>query len=415
MNFADSKNALQPEVVMSKALYGKFLRSRVYFVYEGSVPDCQAFQKISTFLSGFDIRIEGVVLDRGFATEPVIATIESFQWKYVIMLPGDTYGHAHMVAAHGMEIRWNSKYIVDDGGGLFGISDRMQLFTNNPRISSISTFFDGVSGSHQSVRLNRKILDEKRRLSQAIAKGRKAAVAKGLQKYIPIEGDGSKRKVVSNYDAWDKAMSVKGFFSMATSDGITAQAANTIYLKRDASEKQYRTLKSQEGCDSTGVHYTAGIYSKHALAFIAGIIRFEIESACQQLNLDINPTIMKLDRIVLISMSDGSYSFVKNLTMPQKELFAKFEISNADMEFFAKDFNYRNTHAVKSQVHAMPEHGKPVIRKKKAGSGRPKFDTSIDESSQLKNKEKPKSKGGRPKGVKDSKPRKTRSDKGKKR
>ncbi len=129
----------------------------------------------------------------------------------------------------------------------------MQLFTNNPRISSISTFFDGVGASRQSVRLNRKILDEKRRLGQAIAKGHKAAVAKGLQKYISIEGD-----------------------------GITAQAANAIYLKKDASEKQYRTLKSQEGCDSTGVHYTASIYSKHALAFIAGIIRFEIKSACQR-------------------------------------------------------------------------------------------------------------------------------------
>ncbi len=60
-------------------------RPITYFVYEGSVPDCQAFQKISTFLSGFDIRIEGVVLDRGFAAEPIIASIESFQWKYVII------------------------------------------------------------------------------------------------------------------------------------------------------------------------------------------------------------------------------------------------------------------------------------------------------------------------------------------
>jgi len=68
--------------------------------------------------------------------------------------------------------------------------------------------------------------------------------------------------------------------------------------------------------------------------------------------------------------------------MPQKELFAKFGISNVDMEFFAKDFNYRNTHAVKSQVHAMPEHDKPVIRKKQAGPGRPKFDISINEASQ---------------------------------
>ena len=36
-----------------------------YFAYNGSVPDCQALQKISVFLNSFHIEIEGVILDRG--------------------------------------------------------------------------------------------------------------------------------------------------------------------------------------------------------------------------------------------------------------------------------------------------------------------------------------------------------------
>ena len=137
-----------------------------YFTYNGSVPDCQAFQKISVFLNSFHIEIEGVILDRGFAVPAVFDSIESYGWKYVIMLPSDVYAHKQMMQDHADEIRWHSDYLLDSG--MFGTADTKQLFRTNERKSRTCLYFDGASGSEQSMKLIRKILSERRKILQPV-------------------------------------------------------------------------------------------------------------------------------------------------------------------------------------------------------------------------------------------------------
>lgn len=401
-------------------------RPVTYFPSEGSVADVKAFQKIASFLSGFDIDVEGVILDRAFATEDVLSAIDSLKWKYVIMLPGDTYGHQKMQEAYASEIRWDSQHIVSDDG-IFGISDRTRLFGTHERISRISLFFDGASSSQQSVRLIKKVNSEKRRIEEAIALGKKAAVAKGCQKYLSIDSSTGKRQVVCDYAKWNLAMSGKGYYSMATSDEIDPLDALSIYRLRDASETQYSILKSQEGCDTTRVHTTAGIKSKMAISFISSIIRTEIMIACKKLNLDTNPTIQKLDRIVLILLPDGSYHEVRNLTRNQTDLLECFGVSQDDFSYFAKEVNHRMTSAINSPVHILPpKEGVVSTNENRKKPGRPpgsknkktlerEHAQALKASMLVENKDPVpiKKKAGRPLGKKDSKPRKQRSDKGK--
>ena len=396
-----------------------------YFPSEGSVADVKAFQKIASFLCGFDMGVEGVILDRAFATEDVLSAIDSLKWKYVIMLPGDTYGHQKMQDAYSDEIRWNSKHVVSDDG-VFGISDRVRLFGNHERVSQVSLFFDGAGSSQQSVRLIKKVNAEKRRLEEAISLGKKAAVAKGCQKYLSIDKSSGKRLVVCDYDKWNLAMSGKGYYSMATSDGLEPADALSIYKLRDASETQYGILKSQEGCNTTRVHTTAGIRSKMAVSFISSIIRTEIMNACQKLGLDTNPFIQKLDRIVLILLPDGSYHEVRNLTRQQADLLGCFGVSQDDFSYFAREVNHRMTSAINSPVHMLPPKGSVPVKNNKRKPGRPPGSKNrktleleqakaIEVSMPVETKvsEPIKKKAGRPLGKKDSKPRKQRSDKGK--
>ena len=385
-------------------------RPITYFTYEGSVPDSQAFQKIATFLGGFQISVEGVILDRGFATENVLSLIDNLKWKYVIMLPGDTFGHVQMVNDYASKIRWKSQFSVGDGG-LFGISDKKQLFVKNPRISTISTFFDGVNGSRQSIKLIKDIKEEKKRLESCITNGKQPEVPKGFKKYLSALMENDKISVRPNYDEWDKSMNAKGFYSMATSDGISPEEADRLYKKRDVSETQFMILKSQEGCHATRVHKTPGILSKFAISFISSIIRFEIEKASKAIDTDTNPEILKLDRIALLYMPNGSYSAVKNMTIVQKALFAQFNILPEDLDYFAQTYNHRKTHAVHSQIHTLPDRTSQVPPTGRRKRGRPR--KIVPEESINPDQPKEKSKGGRPKGSKDKKPRKTRSDKGK--
>ena len=191
-------------------------RPVTYFTYEGSVPDSPAFQRMATFLGGFDIDIEGVILDRGFAVEEVFRTIDENGWKYVVMLPSDTYAHVKMTDEYSETIRWKSRYILADEV-LFGISDKKKLFGNHDRISTICTYFDGSNGSIQSVRISKKILSAKKKVEAAIRAGKRASVGKDLRKYLSIEGEGPGRKVACHFDEWDKSMAGKGYFSLAVS------------------------------------------------------------------------------------------------------------------------------------------------------------------------------------------------------
>lgn len=391
-------------------------RPVTYFVYEGSVPDCQAFQKMATFLGGFNIEIEGVILDRGFAVEDVFRTIAGNNWKYVIMLPSDTSGHVSMMEKYSETIRWKSGYMLDDEV-LFGIADDRKLFGNHKRISRICMYFDGSNGSIQSVRISKQILAAKKKIRKAISEGSRASVAKNLRKYLSIEGEGPARTLIEHYDEWDKCMAGKGFFSLAVSDGITPDQANRLYKMRDTSETQFSILKSQEGGNASRVHKTEGIYSKFMTLFIASIIRFEIEDSCKQLGIDTNPFIQSLDRIALLYTAKDKYEAVRNLTTEQKDLFKLFNMEQDDFEYLSRDFNSRNNTASQNPERKLPDKETPLIVSNSHKKGRhPKkqLDTGADIEIE-KGSSVLKSKGGRPKGKKDSKPRKSRSDKGKKR
>ena len=393
-------------------------RPVTYFVYEGNVPDSQSIHRVIVFLAGFNIEIEGVVLDKGFAVESVFAAIVEHHWKYVIMLPDDTYGHLEMVKEYSEAIRWKAEHILEDEV-LFGISDKKQLFKYTDRISNICTYFDGSGGSMQSIRLSKKILTEKKKVQNAIIHGKRASISTNLRKYLSIVGEGSDRKIVENYDAWNNRMASNGYFSLAVSDDITPNEGNRIYRSRDTSETQFGILKSHEGGNTTRVHKTEGIYSKFALTFISSIIRFEIEFECKELGLDTNEVIQGLDRIALLYTAEDKYESIKNLTSDQQKLFACFNMYQDDFDYLARDFNKRNKTATKNPERKLPDKTEPLIIKNSHKKGRKKqldIDTNnVIASPNDRNQSSEKSKGGRPYGKKDTKPRKPRSDKGHKR
>lgn len=412
--FPKSHNTNKTVVGYMYAVDAQTGRPVTYFTYEGSVPDSPAFQKMATFLGSFHIDIEGVILDRGFAVEEVFRTIALNNWKYVIMLPTNTDGHTKMADEYSETIRWKSQYILDDEV-LFGISDTKKLFGTHERVSSICLYFDGSNGSIQSVRLSKQILAAKKKIKKSISSGSRASVAKPLRKYLSIEGEGADRIIVEHFDEWDKCMAGKGFFSLAVSEGITPNQANRLYKMRDTSETQFCILKTQEGGHATHVHKTEGIYSKFAVLFIASIIRFEIEKSCKELGIDTNPFIQSLDRIALLYTAADKYEAVRNLTTEQKELFKLFNVEQDDFEYFSRDFNSRNNTLTKNPERKLPDKKLPLIIINSHKKGR-------QPKEQLTNEHKvncttaasgTKSKGGRPKGKKDSKPRKPRSDKGK--
>ena len=190
---------------------------------------------------------------------------------------------------------------------------------------------------------------------------------------------------------------------------------------RDTSETQFSILKSQEGGSASRVHKTEGIYSKFALSFLSSIIRFEIEVSCKKLNLDTNPTIQNLDRITLLYTAANKYEATRNLTTEQKILFNLHGLNQDDIAYLARDYNKRNSSPIKNPNRTMLDNQLPLLISNSHKRGRKSkakmYEEVISTGTIVGHDEivSTKSKGGRPKGRKDSQPRKPRSDKGKKR
>ena len=71
-----------------------------WFVNNGSTPDCKAFDEVIKFLGDDGIGVEGVILERGFASNDVINAMTACNLDYVVMLKGKFGGIRAMFEAH---------------------------------------------------------------------------------------------------------------------------------------------------------------------------------------------------------------------------------------------------------------------------------------------------------------------------
>ena len=353
-----------------------------WFVNDGSMVDSKAFQEICQFMADYGMSIKGVILDRGFASMNVINMVEACGYDYIIMLPGDTYGHKLMMKEHADDVRWQVKNAVSKKG-VFGVSEEKQLFGQHTYMTNINLFFDGAGGSIRSIDLLHKVMAARESIEEKIHAGVRATVPVKLKKYLEIVGEGSHRKVICDYDAWQIDMDGKGFFSIADSSGFGAAEVYDIYHKRDASETQYMIMKSMEGFGITRVHRMSGIYSKLAICFVASILRNQIMRGCISRDMDTNRALREINRIKLQLVENVGYHPVENYSDRQKGILAEFDIYPESFKPIAKVFTHRITSDINSQEQKMPSD----ILGETPRKGRPK---KQDES------DKPRKKRGRP-------------------
>ena len=387
-----------------------------YFVYAGSGPDQQAFHQIALFLGKANIRIKGLIMDAGFCTDRVIATAEECSFEYVIMMHNNFMGHVEMQSLYGDIIKWDPEFAVSDDG-VFGKSEKRQIFKTHTRKGYVNLYFDGVRGSRQSIELTKDIRTEKRRLDRLIEKGRTPTVDRTLKDFIFIRDICGRKEAAYNFDNWRKTASTKGFFSILSSSDFGAEETLSTYRFRDSSETRYSILKSQEGLDTTRVHSTESIYAKFAIGFVESIIRYEIEAACRSLNLDTNAMIHKMDRIHIFLAPGHEYMFSRSVRKDQEQLLKCFGITPKHFEVLASEVNYRMDSGYKNRYRALPGKDDPkgIDKKKEGRLNNPSCHseeiskTPEDANTDYSYPENERKKPGRKKGTKDSYKRKRRT------
>ena len=136
-----------------------------------------------------------------------------------------------------------------------------------------------------------------------------------------------------------------GYFSIITSDKMTAEEALTLYKSRDSSEKLFRADKSYLGNGSIRVHGNESAEAKIFIEFVALIIRSKIytllkdasENADSVQNYMSVPAALKeLEKIEMVCQGDGVYRLDHAITKAQKEILSAFYITEDEVKARAK-------------------------------------------------------------------------------
>ena len=365
-------------------------RPVTWFVNNGSMADAKTFGGIFQFLAGSSIGIEGVIIDRGFATTEILEMIAAQGIDYVVMLKSSSSGCREMLGRYAGEIRWNTRYGIGRHA-VFGTTDRARVFAGSESESCIALVFDAANACERSIKLYDKVWDAAGLIrAQLPAPVGEVQIPPKMEKYFSLQtADGQVVAVEFNHEAWQLALDGKGYCAIASSRERTAAEIFRLYRLRDSVEKLFSMVKSQLGYDALRVHSDAAMEGKLAVCFIACILRTEIMLACRKHDWDTNCVIRQMSRITLNLGTNNQYHFSCNIQDKAKAVLGEFGVSPSHFVKLADEVNNDADNPIFSQKRELPSI-EPVQKRR---GGRPRKQVSEEEN-------KPKRKPGRPKGSK---------------
>ena len=297
-------------------------------IYRGGMVDGKAMQGIINFLTECKIKVKGVTLDRGYCDETCVSFLRNNNIEFEIMLKGNTSGYVNAVEELGEVIKFNTDYLVEDAC-MFAAQSRFKIFNSSEQQDYITIFYDYVNAAERIADLQKKMFKEKNRLIECIANGEDAPkVAEKYKELLSIEKVGDLSTVVINKEELQKSIQKKGLSGIASSTPETPSQINRRYVCRNSSETQYMFLKTQLGYGAMRVHYTQGLIAKFTVAFVASIIRYQLEQIAVKLGRSTNKILNELNLVNIWSL-DNLYRYDRNLNTLQQSIFKELEAENA--------------------------------------------------------------------------------------
>ena len=177
-----------------------------------------------------------------------------------------------------------------------------------------------------------------------------------VQKYFDLvywhEGqeDQVLQAVVPRTSVIDEAVRLCGYFTIITSQKMTAKEALFLYKSRDASEKLFRGDKSYLGDKAVRVHSTESTRAKIFIEFVALIVRNRIYTAlCDEMEktdhkrnyMTVPAAIRELEKIEMIRYGNDVYRLDHYITKTQKAILKAFDIDSKDVKARINDLSMR--------------------------------------------------------------------------
>jgi len=263
--------------------------------------------------------------------------MDSCGYEFIIMVKGKKRLVSELVLQHKGSFEIDRSCFIR-GHRIYGKTVKARLFTDDERDRYFhlfhSTALEHAQRSSLELDLERmgKIL-EKYRMKPVI-------LPDSYEHYFELYYNEQNKVLVhwkERSDVIQTELSLYGYFSIVTSEKMSAQDAMDLYKSRDSSEKLFRSDKTFLGNRSLRTYSQQSADAKIFVEFIALIIRSrlytllkdEMERMDKRPNYMTVPAALKeLDKIEMVRQYDGVYRLDHAVTKTQKTILKAFGLDN---------------------------------------------------------------------------------------
>lgn len=316
-----------------------------YEEYPGSVPDVAELKYAVSTVIDYGYSNVGFILDRGYFSESNMRYMDDNGYSFVMMVKGKKKLVSSLIENRMHSFESDQHYLIRPYM-VYGITIEHTLFSYEKKPRYFHIYFNISLCDEQQSNLEYEI--EKQEKALEMHEGELFPNHAAYDKHFKLhfDKDGIFLFAEKRFDVIKKELNLCGYFSIITSEKMTAEEAFLLYKGRDISEKIFAIDKTFIGSRSERIHSRDSMKAKLFVEFVALIVRnriynLEKEAMHRKKNrldkISVPETFDYLEEIEISRRGEGKYRLSHAVTAKQKKILAEFGISEQDVIQIAHD------------------------------------------------------------------------------
>ena len=318
-----------------------------YEEYPGSITDVSQFVYMVDKVKDYGYRNVGFILDRGYFSKENIQYMDTNGFAFVIMVKGCKTLVSKLVLENRNTFETDRECSIRSYK-VYGKTVEAVLYDDDGVIRWFHIYFDPSKQAAEREKLEQRIDKFKQYLEKHI--GQDTRFGKTYTDYFKLSYNSKGRlcSVQERSDVVQRELELCGYFSIITSEKMTAAQALIHYKGRDMSEKLFRADKTFIGSNSNRGHSDETHSARTFVEFIALIVRNRIYNLLKDtmLKLETSPNYMtvpaalrELEKIEMVRRSNGRYRLDHAVSKRQKIILSAFGLDDMDIRSTAAEIS----------------------------------------------------------------------------
>ena len=338
IEYGHSKSGKGLPVFNFSVAYDKTNRVPLFYeAYPGSIVDISQLQYMLEKAKSYGYRRCGFILDRGYFCKSNIQYMDSCGYEFIIMVKGKKRLVSDLVLQHKGSFEIDRSCFIK-GHRIYGKTVKAKLFADDKKGRYFHLFHSTALQHAQRSSLELELEKMEKMLEKYRMKP--VILSDTYEHYFELYYNEQNNVLVhwkERADVIEQELSLCGYFSIVTSEKMSAQDAIDLYKSRDSSEKLFRSDKTFLGNRSLRTYSQQSADTKIFIEFVALIIRNrfytllkdEMERMDKKPNYMTVPAALKeLDKIEMVRQYDGVYRLDHAITKTQKTILKAFGLDS---------------------------------------------------------------------------------------